>query len=108
MRHCMLCNYLSPGATAESNDRREPQIPFDFRIGLTFRLLPGYSMHGLKWPYAKQGKYVTRFVSRRLGDDDSRIAAPPAGARICLGPAHPATLEQPAPGRGGIAVSGLA
>src|ERR1700740_1501723 len=62
-------------------------------------------MHDLNMPYGKQGKYVTRFVPRRLGDDDSRIGPPPASAWICPGPAHPATLEQHPPGRGGIALS---
>src|SRR6185437_13173133 len=57
-------------------------------------------------PYGKQGKHATRFISRRFGDDDSRIATPTASSRVCLGPAHPATLEQPAPGRRGIPVSG--
>src|ERR1700722_4297238 len=65
-------------------------------------------MPDLKRLHGKQGKYVTRFVPRRPGDDDSRIATPPAGARICPGPAHPATVKQPPPGRGGVALSGPA
>src|SRR5580704_2588509 len=59
-------------------------------------------------PYAKQGRYIARPVSRRTGDDDSRIAAPPASAWICSCPAHPAALEQSASGGRRLAVSGPA
>src|SRR5215472_12460443 len=73
---------------------------------LDFILLPVYSMPDLTWPYGKQGKHVARFISRRSGDDDSRIAASTASPRVRIGPAHSATLEPPASGRRGVPVSG--
>src|SRR5579862_3908639 len=56
-------------------------------------------------PYGKQHKRIARSVSRRVGDDDSRIAPPPAGTRVCARPAYSTALQQPASGGRGLAVS---
>jgi hypothetical protein len=44
-------------------------------------------------PYVKSPALLPRSLSRRSRDDDPRIVAPPAGPRICLGSAHPATFK---------------
>jgi hypothetical protein len=75
---------------------------------LDSRPLPVYSRHVTSMPYGKHGKHIPRSLSRRPGDDDPRIAPPPASAWICAGPAHPAALQQPAPGGRGLVVPGPA
>jgi hypothetical protein len=75
---------------------------------LDSRPLPVYSRHVYSMPYGKHGKHIPRSLSRRPGDDDPRIAPPPACAWICAGSAHPAALQQPAPGGRGLVVPGPA
>src|ERR1700691_2634620 len=48
--------------------------------------------------------YYSRFISRRTRNDDSRVASPPASARIRAGAAHPAAIQRPAASGRGFAL----